>query len=218
MKQFIHRLINKLEKMKWYKNLWTKRYMRFQRKELQKGASHILELISDSFSDKIFWFIDFGTLLGNVRDNAIISFDRDIDIGVFVKNKELIKELLIPKGFALAKSCICDGEVVEESYVFGNIKTDIHFYSRSGDKCNCILLYNECDEKVEYKAVRIEVSAIDETETCILCGASVQRPQNYEILLNEKYGMEWRIPNPKWKYWNGPSANKIDNHCKVIMH
>ncbi len=64
-------------------------------KEHQSHAIEALKRIKKCFEDnRIEYFLLAGTCLGSVREKGMIPWDDDIDIGIFVRDKEAVAELL----------------------------------------------------------------------------------------------------------------------------
>jgi phosphorylcholine metabolism protein LicD len=73
-------------------------------KDFTNYNAEILEKLSCAFEElKINYWLDFGTLLGAVREKKFISHDLDIDIGVLgtmkVEDRNKISNILLKYGF-----------------------------------------------------------------------------------------------------------------------
>ncbi|WP_158740069.1 LicD family protein [Defluviitalea raffinosedens] len=203
-----------------YKNLSVfKRQVitRKKRKLMQENGFEIISLIHKSFNEfRIMYFLDFGTLLGIIREKGFISHDLDIDIGVITDdriNNNFIRQILQSKGFKLKYEYIYKNEVVEDSFVYKNIKVDISYYKNDDQYSRCWLFYIDPNRGIDNKTNRDEMnvveltySKISETKIIKINGIEMQVPMKPEKLLEEKYGLEWTKPNKNWIYWKAPSA------------
>lgn len=165
------------------------------------------------------FFVDFGTLLGIVRDDSLIKYDLDMDIGVIghyeiIINK--IKKLLLANGFLLSSEFIYNGKTAELSYLYKGIKFDICFYDEDNLHSYCYLFYRDPDiayyEDNTMSVVQMTYTKIKGIIKYKTNGIVINIPQNAERLLEEKYGMGWEKPDPKWVYWKAPCARK----CKYL--
>ena len=163
------------------------------------------------------FFFDMGTLLGMVRDGKLLKRDMDIDTGIYIKNTDEINEfrkLLNREGFKhkFIFSAEGIGEVLDTFYIEG-VRVDICYYKREADRDCCYLFYGEDGEE---KTVRLFNSKIEKMDRMNFLGLSVNVPENKEKYLEERYG-NWRVPDKKYKYWEGPSTEKIDNKPHTVQ-
>jgi hypothetical protein len=90
------------------------RYKR-KRKMIQKYGFELLEDIHSILNqEKIEFFVDFGTLLGIIREKSFIKHDLDMDVGVIKQDDETIKkvkDLLINNGCVLKYEYIYKGKL-----------------------------------------------------------------------------------------------------------
>ena len=134
------------------------------------------------------WFVCYGTLLGLVRENSCIDNDDDIDVIIEKSNYDIIKKLLIENNF-------------EFEYLFGSkhiIKTKSTSYYSSID------IYMGCyDDNKNVKDLWNKLTIKDcflDIETFIekkWNGQNIYYPNNYERILNNRYGNDWKIKKDK---------------------
>lgn len=216
----------KLKKVALFRKAAKMLQMKSSRNEaLMKNGYDVLRDVCGIFErNHINYFIDFGTLLGYVREGALLSFDIDIDFGVLYADKEKkkeIREIMKKSGYNISEYYEVDGDIKEESYKKGDNKFDIFYYQRGKDKngneYNYCHIFCRIDGK-EYKS-KNEASAgyyiyrmpIVPKEKSFN-GIKVRVPENPEKLLEMKYGKNWRTPNKYWHYWYDAKvkdANKI---------
>lgn len=94
--------------------------------------------------DKVFkelkcdYWLDFGTLLGAVRENNFIEHDCDIDVGMWLTDYSIQLHSVFEKyGFKKIRDIKVDNGKygLELTYQINNINVDIFFYTRIDDKC-----------------------------------------------------------------------------------
>jgi len=169
--------------------------------------------------NSINYFIDFGTLLGFIREKGFIKNDLDIDIGIIYDNnlEIIVKRHLNNEKFVLLKEYLYNGEVVQQSFIKYNIKIDINYYFNSNDKSICYLFYNKKAEE-SISVVKMEYNIISNTQDILINNNKYKIPRNYNILLEQKYGINWQIPDEKWIYWEAPVSIKCDGCVQIIKY
>jgi len=105
---------------------------RSQNKNFLEKGEIVLDKIHAIFTElNIQYWLEYGTLLGAVRDKSFISNDLDIDLGLFLKDySEDIEEVFLAKGFKkLRKITIDEGEYgMEESYIYDGVVVDLFYF------------------------------------------------------------------------------------------
>jgi glycosyltransferase involved in cell wall biosynthesis len=202
--------------------LREKRTLRRQREALRLNGPEVLRELHGIMSGlRINYFADFGTLLGFVRDGGFMAHDTDLDLGVIVESDaqiDRLREALQERGCTLWRSYSYDGTTAEESYYFPyeaphpKLKFDINYYRSDGDTSYTYLFYREPGEDYldsERSVVKMVYSLIRGTTKIERLGLKIPVPLDAERLLAEKYGPNWRIPDPGWIYWQSPAAKKM---------
>ena len=184
----------------------------------KNGAEALVELQKTLTNLNIPCFADFGTLLGLVREGEFLAHDLDVDVGAMVKGdaeKRRIRAELERAGFELYRQYLFEDSVVEESYVWKQVKLDIHYYSVAKNGATTYLFYRK--KKSRYfgnvrDVVEMSYSPIGKLALRYMpkLGAAVYMPENAEQLLEEKYGQSWRIPDSGWIYWRSPASKPLD--------
>ena len=138
------------------------------------------------------WFVCYGTLLGLVRENSCIDNDDDIDIIIEKSNYDIIKKILIENNFKL-------------NYGFGirNSKLIIKTMSTSDYSSIDIYMGDYSNENVKdvWNELTIKDCFLDtENKTFIekkWNGQNIYYPNNYERILINRYGKDWKIKKDK---------------------
>ncbi len=215
MIRFIKRVINYLKR----KLITEPKYVRLMKKRreaINKSGFKAIEEIQKCLNKlDLIYFVDFGTLLGMIREQGFIGHDLDIDIGVILKGstKKDVKEALTKvMGAQLYAEYLYKGEVVENSYKYEELKFDINFYKNDKKNSKCWLMYQK--EKKHYEKDIMDVVEIIHTKTegtksIEVKGHKIMAPLNPEKLLEEKNRATWKIPNRNWIYWKILSAVSV---------
>lgn len=175
-------------------------------------------------SESIDFFVDFGTLLGFIREGGFLGHDLDIDIGVIVEDdntRNRVRNALVNGGCKLSSTSIYNSTIIRESYTYSGIKFDVCFYETDGKESICYLFYvpNDADLMLNERYVaKMHYTLIDGVEKRRFTDITINIPKDPERLLEEKYGADWRIPNRNWVYWKTPTAEYCDDLGMVIIH
>lgn len=198
---------------------------RINRSQIQIHGRDLLMHIHDILStESITFFVDFGTLLGIVRENQLLGHDLDIDLGVLVESlytREHVQAILSAGGCTLVRSFVYNDQIVEQSYRYKEIKFDICYYGTEGAHSTCYLFYEADDSYLkenEMNVVRFRYGLIEGIQSHDFAGLTVNVPKEPERILQEKYGADWRVPNKNWVYWKAPTAEYCKGLGKVIDH
>ena len=138
------------------------------------------------------WFVCYGTLLGLVRENSCIDNDDDIDIIIEKSNYDIIKKILIEKNFKLEY-----GHGIEKSRHIIKTKSSSDYSSID------IYMGDYSNENVEdlWNKLTIKQCFLDtENKTFIekkWNGQNIYYPNNYERILINRYGKDWKIKKDK---------------------
>lgn len=190
-----------------------------KRHRLQKyGAEMLGKLHKVLNENKIKYYLDFGTLLGVVREGGFIKHDDDIDLTIADVNanaKEILQKLL-SHGFRFIHALTVRGRIVEFSVSFNKLSADFFFclpvdikgkvgicgvyfdpsaQYESPDQNNYRVWYFPDDVKVK----EIQFKGVD---VCI--------PECPEQILEFEYGKGWRSPVKNW------SADELRDRYKVM--
>lgn len=106
-------------------------------KKFLKNDPNFRECINIINKLKIDYWVCHGTLLGIMRDNSLIPWDNDVDIGTWnTPNKEKIIETFIEKGFRHKKKLFGQNNLI--SFEKGkNRVIDINFYEEDKTRKYC---------------------------------------------------------------------------------
>ena len=154
--------------------------------KLNKTLLFLITLLNDNNIKN--WFACYGTLLGLVRENSCIDNDDDIDIIIEKSNYDIIKNILIENNFKLEY----DYGIKDSKHIIKTISTSdyssIDIYM--GD-------YNNNIVKDLWNNLTIKDCFLDtENKTFIeqkWNGQTIYYPNNYERILMNRYGNEWKI-------------------------
>lgn len=151
-------------------------------------------------------FLADGTLLGAVREHALIPHDRDLDLGVFVEEADAqrIIRALTGAGFLHRKTFGTMERGLELSFRRHWIKLDVFFYYR-----DAVGRYHAAwpsdGVPIRYRYDDFSLALLPFLFSVFLAPADPER------FLVTKYGPEWRTPVTVWDWrWDPRNATPWD--------
>src|SRR5690606_37055079 len=172
----------------------------------QKNAELALSQLDEIFKkNHIDFFLISGTLLGLVRENKILSHDKDLDIGIWDHYNIREIKALIERSGTFEILPIRSPKVLRVRH-FSSVCIDIFFHEfKQG--------------KVLHGGVKSiwKNSKLDLVPAQFLNG-SYLIPENYDLYLSENYGYDWRIPKIEFDSSIDTPNIKITNTYEMIAY
>ena len=233
--------INSNESLRRLKNnkVWTllrdfyMRYFKFMlSSKVNKYGYKIIEIIS-CISDKtnIPIWIDWGTLLGYVREKKIIEHDDDLDFGCYCLNdkehQKIINELQ-SFGIRRVRQFRDENELILESFEFKNLLFDLFYYEKEEGMISWRMFERTEDTNIKFeKGVEkskgynvYKYSFVDKGIKCGRYGNGVEciLPKDEYMRIRELYGADWNTPikNFDWKSLNNFEIKGFDGNISGI--
>ena len=169
--------------------------------------------------NNIEFFLTYGTLLGQYRNNDFIQHDLDIDLGIFSKNfhARIVNIILSSNKFYLKYKQLGDPkDSLEYTFYHKNKCTiDIFFFYPVNENTNDNFYYASshyglCDAKKEgFCKWGNHIRGLKQIK---FKNRFFNIPINVEEFLEERYGKDWKIPK-KFTYLEG-----IENGYKNLIN
>jgi len=171
--------------------------------KLRECLLHLLTVLNKH--DVPYW-LDFGTLLGSIREHNIIPWDADADISILRSDFPKVAAIL-PEILQLGQYPMTDRKVMWCCEVFwdGTIKLCIHKCTKHID----IYPWEIHEEEGLAKHPRpyfgyptFPLHEIESFETIDFCGVPATIPSNYKERLTRLYGDDYMTPKQITYPWN----------------
>ncbi|SDM70351.1 LicD family protein [Bacillus sp. OK048] len=174
-----------------------------------------LKSVKEAFQEiKHEFWLDYGTLLGAVREKDFIGHDADIDVGTFFTGNENAKKLemaMKKRGFEKSREFWMDEKIVEETYLYKGVNLDVFYYYAGDDKDKIHCYATEEGEKTVYQELEeytvvtgLTVKRLTSTYTGSTLidfkGDKFPIPESYHQYLVDNYGPTYMIKDENWEF------------------
>ncbi len=172
-------------------------------------------------------WLDFGTLLGYYREKKFISFDIDLDFGIYAEDQEKfaeVRESLLKKGFLYTRRFEYDHQLVEESFSYNDLNIDVVYYIKKEAVKNIMSYLIVYAMDMNKKPIDIqgyeEENNITVLEATQFMGVDVMVPQNTEEYLKNYYGEDFMTPIPNFDWKNSGLYKELEDSskCRAIVY
>jgi phosphorylcholine metabolism protein LicD len=158
--------------------------------KLNKTLLFIITLLNNNNIKN--WFVCYGTLLGLVRENSCIDKDDDIDIIVEKSNYDILKKILTEKNFDFESRWGVDKSknIIKTKSTPDYASIDIYMGDYKNESVKDLwnwLIINDCYLDTKNKTF------IEKKWN----GQNIYYPNNYERILTNRYGDDWKIKKNK---------------------
>lgn len=199
---------------------------------LKYAEESLLKVKEALDKNNITFWLDFGTLLGAVREKDFIKHDLDMDLGILYEN-DIDKKVEKALGEAEIKKIhefTLDGQIVEQTYEYKGLTFDIFYYSKNEDIMWCYS-FSPNEDKTRriiekdktiiygYDGIKLFVKTRG-VEPIMFKGIEYNAPEDPNGYLVENYGKSYMIPNKDWNYMDDPTnrENLEDREIAMIRY
>ncbi len=182
-------------------------------------ADEILVKVDGVFKElNIKYWLDFGTLLGAVRNNDFLQHDNDLDFGVYLNDyTPNLEKIFIKHGFKKIKDFIIEEGRYgrEETYEYFGVEIDIFYYTQ---KTNAKAYYHDFTPlhgKSRDKTI-LEIGGLipreltlsfEKIEYINFRGKEYPIPSPVKKHLADRYGDDFMIENRAWSLGKEKNQN-----------
>jgi len=171
----------------------------------------LLSILLEVLHNNTTYWVDFGTLLGLVRENNIIPWDKDIDISTWENDFEITKNLFLNNPL-LAEYRVdifsSPSKKRIDILTLDNIDlADIYAWKNEKDKNG---INRNCDKSFEHfnNILAVKESHVGTPIEIKTKYGNAFIPEFYEDRLIYLYGNDWQTPDTTKNYWSWSEFNK----------
>ena len=208
-----------------------KRSIRRQSQNLRRYHHEILKAFTDALKEiGLPYWLDYGTLLGVIRDNSYVENDMDLDFGMYLHDyTPRITEVLEKYGFKWEFDRLVDGGKTgrETVYTYKGVHTDIFFYDVRGGQMSTLVAFPEegmdYDMMIEkYGGMRVyrTTHPYMKTKPYRYKDLCVHIPEDEHTYLVSCYGEGYKIKDPNYDYitFKAPNREVLSDKFSVIVY
>jgi len=189
---------------------YPKHNIKFDKNNEKKAIILLKSIVKIINNLEIEYWLEGGTLLGAIRDNKLIPWDHDLDIGIKFSNENKIKELInfLKKDFYVKKLRFPDDPKIWNLGKYRLLKVySKKSYLKKGDICLDIFLYYKGEVQNKGKMYKYvvwgqnayhETKFFDTIDEINFYNYIFKIPSFSKEFLNNKYGADWKVPKKKW--------------------
>ena len=208
-----------------YEEKTTSDYYRWKNNQFRKNGKETLFIIKEVLDKhSVSYWLDYGTLLGAIREDNLINHDSDIDIAIFYNDFTIeIEKDLTKRGFVKKKQYKLEfsGRIVEQTYEYRNVNIDLFFYLKHSDTITGYSFYAHTSFEKAMKTLgglytietKFKFEGIDKYS---FLGTYFNVPKDPISYLKQHYGTNYFIPDPNWNYVTDPLNSKTINERGLL--
>jgi len=204
-----------------YDNTFLRYKSRRRKENFKNYNSEILIKLHLAFQElDITYWLDFGTLLGAIREKNFISHDLDIDIGVLDtldnKLRDKIHLALIKYGFSKKYYFVYNNRIREETYSYKGVSIDIFYYEKNNSLVTTYYFLPEKgksrEKTISDRGGLIPIEAkfpFTGVREDIFLGIKTFYPENTIEYIVARYGKNYKNKIIEWDNMTSPKNIKI---------
>jgi phosphorylcholine metabolism protein LicD len=172
-----------------------------RKKAFIKYGIEALYAFDDAMKElKINYWLEFGTLLGAIREKRFIPHDFDIDVGAFIDDYNERNEFVLNKyGLKRKRIFLVDtgSYAREETYTYKGVNIDIFYFHKRDGEIYCHG-FEESQDLIEGYIVRELSFKFSGLKYIDFYGRQILAPANVDEHLKASYGENYMLPDPNF--------------------
>ena len=149
------------------------------------------------------YWLDFGTLLGVVRDGDLIAWDDDVDVSCREEDRAALPAALEQAGISWAPSRAEPRDSLIHIPEDGRC-LDVYFWKPSADAARLVNGHRW------NRGSDIAADSVAECDTIDVFARQLPIPARVHAFLTNRYGRDWRVPQPTW------DASRREAHVAAV--
>lgn len=190
---------------------------------LKEYGNDVLQAVSEVMDElSVDWFVDYGSLLGIIRDGHFIEYDDDLDFGIFSTDPALwdkLEKAFAKRGMKKVRTITFNGQLEEMTFAHHDLTFDLFRHWQGEGKNLAYCFYNkpgvEYPDPNSYTPVLLKAYDFGGTKTIPYNGLQIRVPAEPEKYLASVYTENWRIPDPNWKAGMSPAWNDLEGLATI---
>ena len=169
------------------------------------------------------YFVDYGTLLGLVRDGGFIKHDDDVDFSLpygKLSPQELLN-IMLQYGFTFKRAFLWRGQITEITFLWKKIEVDFFYILSEIGVGRYSLMYDFFavvnNEHVAQKVTRLEKPDCLATKVMKINGVDVITPVATPEFLEYSYGTGWRMPVKNFNSDGMAHRTRFDDSARMFV-
>ncbi len=176
----------------------------------------VLTIIHNYFSiNQLTYWVDFGTLLGVVREANFLRKDEDIDLGFQYSQQKEIWAAFRKLGFKRKYYYRFNDQITSERYYFLHLAIDVHYYFEINEK-KILYLLVEQGSSGECQVYEYTFTSHWKVKEVLFKHQLINVPENFKEVLIENYGPDWSKPTSDWEIGMSPAAKLLTTSGMIV--
>ena len=202
-----------------------RRNRKIKNNSLKDEGTDVLRKVETALRGKnVIHFLDFGSLLGAIRDGDFIDGDLDIDYGICINEIFSWKELetaLARQGLKKIRQFSLNGLITEQTYINKNLTVDFFDHINVDDEYALVYEYYRKERYIynsqrEFHVRELKECRIDKIKNIDFKGIIVPIPVNPEEYLEINYTSSWKERNPYWESTMNDICKDLEREIGIV--
>ncbi len=182
---------------------WVRERYLLRGKNLKIAQKMLEDVTTVLEKHNIRYWIDFGTLLGIVRENRLLPWDDDLDISILADDREKMHNVVMPEIKRMnyrtysRYQIIDDGILKKDDFRSFKVRNYMWKFFRGSVALDIFVMYKKDDFfywREFGKKHKIPALLLSEFETIEFNNKLYRKPKDHDKFLTYHYG-DWRTPN-----------------------